>query len=232
MFEPGSAIGTVIGFGLGGGYLKALDPLGASLRQIGDIKAVAMTLDGQGTLAYPDGHLLCDGSAVLRSGTYGILFAAIGTIYGVGNGTTTFNLPDLQSRFQIGAGSGSGLTQRNIGQGSGAEAYAISAFAIPPLTITVVEPNAGSGHTHAIIEPNAGAGHSHEAAVGDFLVTGAGTSYGGNVSGSSSATTAAATTGVTLSQAETGVTATTPPASTTQPCIPPWSCVAFLIRYA
>lgn len=41
----------------------------------------------------PDGFLSCDGSAVSRS-TYGNLFAAIGTTYGVGDGSTTFNLPN------------------------------------------------------------------------------------------------------------------------------------------
>jgi hypothetical protein len=40
----------------------------------------------------PDGFLSCDGSAVSRS-TYGNLFAAIGTTYGAGDGSTTFNLP-------------------------------------------------------------------------------------------------------------------------------------------
>jgi len=40
----------------------------------------------------PDGFLSCDGSAVSRS-TYGALFAAIGTTYGAGDGSTTFNLP-------------------------------------------------------------------------------------------------------------------------------------------
>ena len=42
----------------------------------------------------PQGFLSCDGSAVSRS-TYGALFTAIGTTYGVGDGSTTFNLPTL-----------------------------------------------------------------------------------------------------------------------------------------
>ena len=45
----------------------------------------------------PFGYLLCDGSAVSRT-TYSGLFATISTIYGVGNGSTTFNLPDLRGR--------------------------------------------------------------------------------------------------------------------------------------
>ena len=40
----------------------------------------------------PQGFLSCDGSAISRS-TYGALFTAIGTAYGAGDGSTTFNLP-------------------------------------------------------------------------------------------------------------------------------------------
>lgn len=52
----------------------------------------------------PEGFLLCNGSAISRS-TYAQLFEAIGTIYGAGDGETTFNLPDLRDRFIEGAGS-------------------------------------------------------------------------------------------------------------------------------
>lgn len=45
----------------------------------------------------PDGWLLCDGSAVSRT-TYSFLFATIGTKYGSGDGTTTFNLPDFREK--------------------------------------------------------------------------------------------------------------------------------------
>jgi len=51
----------------------------------------------------PAGFLLCDGSAVSRT-TYAVLFAAIGTIYGIGNGSTTFNLPDMRGSVPIGSG--------------------------------------------------------------------------------------------------------------------------------
>lgn len=55
--------------------------------------------------AAPTGWLLCDGSAVSRA-TYAALFTAISTTYGVGDGSTTFNLPDLKGRSVIGAGAG------------------------------------------------------------------------------------------------------------------------------
>jgi len=49
----------------------------------------------------PTGWLLCDGSAVSRT-TYAALFAIIGTTYGSGNGSTTFNLPNLKGRVIVG----------------------------------------------------------------------------------------------------------------------------------
>lgn len=52
----------------------------------------------------PNGWLLCRGQAVSRT-AYSDLFAVIGTTYGAGDGSTTFNLPDLRDRVPIGVGS-------------------------------------------------------------------------------------------------------------------------------
>jgi phage-related tail fiber protein len=57
-----------------------------------------------------DGYLLCDGSAVSRT-TYANLFAAIGTTFGVGDGSTTFNIPDFVGAVPRGAGTSTGYTQ-------------------------------------------------------------------------------------------------------------------------
>lgn len=53
----------------------------------------------------PDGWLLCAGDAVSRN-SYSGLFAAVGTTYGVGDGSTTFNVPNLKGRIIVGAGTG------------------------------------------------------------------------------------------------------------------------------
>ena len=74
----------------------------------------------------PDGWLFCDGSTVSRE-TYAALFAAIGTTYGSGDGTTTFLLPDFRGRVGIGAGQGSGLTNRTLGETLGEEEHALAA---------------------------------------------------------------------------------------------------------
>ena len=50
----------------------------------------------------PQGWLLCDGSAVSRT-DYAALYAVIGTTYGAGNGSTTFNLPNLVDKFVEGS---------------------------------------------------------------------------------------------------------------------------------
>lgn len=67
-----------------------------------------------GTTA-PNGYFLCDGSAVNRT-TYALLFGAIGTTYGSGDGSTTFNIPDLRQKFPLGkAVSGTGSTLGGTG---------------------------------------------------------------------------------------------------------------------
>ena len=61
----------------------------------------------------PEGWLLCNGAAVNRD-TYAVLFAAIGTTYGVGNGNTTFNLPDLRGRFALGVDNMGGQSANRV----------------------------------------------------------------------------------------------------------------------
>jgi microcystin-dependent protein len=58
----------------------------------------------------PDNWLLCDGTAVSRA-TYNKLFQAIGTTWGAGNGTTTFNLPDMRGAAPAGVGTSAGYTE-------------------------------------------------------------------------------------------------------------------------
>lgn len=59
----------------------------------------------------PDGWLLCDGSNVSRK-SYPLLFAAIGTAYGAGDGSTTFGLPDLRGRVPVGVSSSHALASK------------------------------------------------------------------------------------------------------------------------
>ncbi len=80
--------------------------------------------------AAPSGWLLCDGTAISRS-TYATLFAIIGESFGIGDGSTTFNLPDFRGRVPLGVGQGTGLTQRAMADTGGAETHTIIASELP-----------------------------------------------------------------------------------------------------
>ena len=59
------------------------------------------------TTTAPSGYLKCDGAAVSRT-TYADLFTTIGTTWGAGDGSSTFNLPDLRGEFVRGWDNGKG----------------------------------------------------------------------------------------------------------------------------
>lgn len=81
-------------------------------------------------LTAPTGWVLCDGSAINRT-IYSALFAIISTVYGPGDGSTTFNVPFFQGRVVIGTGSGTGLTVRTRGQIGGEETHVLTEAEIP-----------------------------------------------------------------------------------------------------
>lgn len=88
----------------------------------------------------PAGHLLCDGSLVSRS-AYSTLFGVIGTAYGVGDGTTTFALPNLKGKVPVGRDSAD--TQFDVlGETGGAKTHTLTAAEMPVHTHTQ------NAHTH------------------------------------------------------------------------------------
>jgi microcystin-dependent protein len=74
------------------------------MKQAINLNAPAGVISMYGGSTAPNGWLLCDGSAVSRT-TYARLFSAIGTKYGAGNGSTTFNLPNFKGRVPVGLDS-------------------------------------------------------------------------------------------------------------------------------
>jgi microcystin-dependent protein len=88
---------------------------GAVTAQAGDYAAyydkwpVGSKIEHFGATA-PTGFLACDGAAISRA-TYAALFAVISTTYGVGNGSTTFNLPDARGLVSVGAGAHGSMTR-------------------------------------------------------------------------------------------------------------------------
>jgi len=107
----------------------------------------------------PLGWLLCDGAAVNRV-TYATLFTIIGTLYGPGDGSTTFNLPDLRNKFIRGVGSSTGV----LGTAQAAE-LASHAHAVNDPTHSHNHTHTFGGttgaesaaHTHNVSDP----GHAH-----------------------------------------------------------------------
>jgi len=96
----------------------------------------------------PGGWLLCDGTAVSRT-TYSTLFGVVGTTYGVGNGSTTFNLPDMRGRVPVGSGTGAGLTARSLAATGGAETHTLTVDEIPAHTHSYVN-NTNDQGVHTI----------------------------------------------------------------------------------
>ena len=78
----------------------------------------------------PTGWLLCNGTTASRT-TYSNLYSVIGTTYGVGDGSTTFGLPDMRGRVPMGAGTGNQLNASGSGAitgGTGMTARTAGAF--------------------------------------------------------------------------------------------------------
>lgn len=74
--------------------------------------------------------LQCDGTELSRE-TYSDLFSEIGEMYGAGNGTTTFNIPDFRGRVPMAQGTGIDLSPRTTGDMIGAETHQLTISEMP-----------------------------------------------------------------------------------------------------
>lgn len=104
---------------LWGGYLNDdLDDIDTLIKTATDTATAAgvpigSVVDYCGTSA-PYGYLFCYGQAVSRTVTYAALFAAIGTTFGTGDGSTTFNLPDFRGRIAAGKDNMGGTSANRL----------------------------------------------------------------------------------------------------------------------
>jgi microcystin-dependent protein len=97
-----------------------------------------------GNNSTPSGFLDCDGTAVSRS-TYANLFTVIGTTYGVGDGSTTFNLPDLTDKVVIGKSPSKALASTG-----GANEVATSGNITGSVGNTTLDTSTIASHSHSM----------------------------------------------------------------------------------
>ena len=100
------------------------------------------TIVAYGAASAPTGWLLCDDSAVSRS-TYARLFAVIGTGYGAGDGSTTFNVPDLRDKVPLGKGTNNDTLGTTTGSASASSVLASAT----KTGVTTAASNSGTGTT-------------------------------------------------------------------------------------
>lgn len=93
---------------------SAIQAIEDKTRVIEEYKVPIGTIIAMSSDYIPTGYLLCNGAAVNRQ-NYSLLFAKIGTTYGEGDGTNTFNLPDLRGKFVRGLGGNSDLLGKTQG---------------------------------------------------------------------------------------------------------------------
>ena len=159
----------------------------------------------------PTGWFLCDGSELNRI-TYADLFAVIGTTYGVGDGTVTFNLPDLRGRTIFGLDTmGGSAASRLTSGGSGMDGATLGAVGghemLQEHTHTVTD--AGHSHVQGMISPASGTRYG-------TTTTGTGATYYDSGTSSASdnvgANTSTDTTGISIDNVGMGDSQNMPPA--------------------
>lgn len=231
----------------------------ANVGQLGLLTPIGAIFAYPSATAPSASYMLCNGAAISRS-TYSSLFTLIGTTFGAGDGSTTFNIPNLTGRMVQGVGTasgGSGSFSPTLGQAAGNVNG----------TATLVTANLAS-HNHTLTDPthtHGNAAHTHTAATSSHSHTisdpGHAHTYqewglsGGNpvnasatyLQGNTGAATGAATTGIsvnavgnigvtvaantiTISAAATGITLAAAGSGTPFSIMPPYLGLYHVIR--
>lgn len=132
----------------------------------------------------PSRWILCDGRAISRT-TFSALFGILGTAYGAGNGSTTFNIPDLRGRVAVGTdstalqGAANRIPGATLASGGGARETTLAANNLP-------------AHSH----PSAGTGFFVQQAAGTIAITNTGGTIHGVQSNTGNNTTSSTPVGL------------------------------------
>lgn len=127
-------------------------------------------IQAYGSVTAPTGWLLCDGSAVSRT-TYAALFSVLSTSFGSGNGSTTFNVPDLRGRAPIGKDDLGGSAASRITSGNAGFSGATLGAAGGDERLHG-HTHTGPSHTHT------GPSHTHATGGYSSFIMSGGTDYG------------------------------------------------------
>ena len=159
-----------------------------------DINRIGEVIEFAGVVP-PPRTLFCFGQAISRA-TYALLFAIIADTYGVGDGVTTFNLPDCRGRVTVGKDdmggvsanritvAGSGINGDVLGAIGGFETHTLITTQLPAHTHTNTVGNQSANHTHVAAGTSGGQSANHTHTFSD-------TSGNGSVNHSHSIDTAA-----------------------------------------
>jgi microcystin-dependent protein len=185
------------------------------------------------SLTAPSGSVLCDGTAYSRT-LYSALFGVIGTTFGSGDGITTFNVPDLRSRFILGVGQGTGLANRVLAATGGEENHQLTVAELAVHAHGVGDPthnHSQAAHAHGIGD----GGHVHGAA--GYSSINYGTGGGLSFFQATSANTSSAGTGISVAAATagnnasgTGVSVQNTGSGNAHNNMPPFMCLVYVIK--
>jgi microcystin-dependent protein len=202
-----------------------------------------------GTTAPASAFALPFGQAISRT-TYANLFALLGTTYGAGDGSTTFNIPDLRGYVLAGkddmggsaanriTNAGSGITGTTLGATGGAETVTLTTAQMPTHSHGVTDPGHGHGvtdpsHAHGVSDP----GHNHlytnVAVAGAVSLTSGASSFGGTDAVGNAQTNIsinAAFTGVSVNSASAGISVNNAGSGGAHTNMPPTRICNFIVR--
>jgi microcystin-dependent protein len=144
--------------------------------------------------------LLANGQAIGRV-QYASLFTLIGTTFGIGDGSTTFNIPNYTDRMSIAAGN-----IYSLGGTGGATTHTLTNSEIPHNSYTVTDPghnHTDAGHSHGVTDPS----HTHTVNTGSSA--GAGTLNGPGSVGAATRTTNSSATGISINTGNASINSNT-----------------------